>query len=106
MSLFSPDSLQEVVHGRTRLLVLAVLSHVGSIEFVALRDRLKLADGSLHKSLKKLEDVQYVKLAKGRDEAGRSKTTIEMTPAGHKALQAYLDDIRELTASIPDPRKR
>ena len=103
MSLFSPDSLQEVVHSRARLLILAALSQASSIEFVALRDRLKLADGTLHKSLKKLEDVGYVKLKKGRDESGRSKTTIEISLAGHKALQGYLDDVRELAASVPKP---
>ncbi len=101
MSLYQPTQIDDVIHGRNRFLVLTALSNESSMEFVELRDRLGLQDGSLHLALKKLEEVRFVELAKGRSDAGRSRTTVKITSKGRKAFYAYLDELKELMATIP-----
>lgn len=100
MSLFDPDGMQEVLYGRIRLLVLAALSKKDILDFVELRDMLKVQDGSLAHALKKLSEVNFVKIDKGRDENGKSRTTVTMTATGRRALLTHLRDMQDLAQSL------
>jgi DNA-binding MarR family transcriptional regulator len=102
MSLFDPDSMQEVLHGRIRLLILAALAKQDVVDFVELREMLRVQDGSLHHALKRLDEVKFILLEKGRDENGKSRTAVRLTADGRNALRAYLRDIQELAQSLPD----
>lgn len=87
--------LDDVVHQRTRLGILALLRSGVAIEFAAIRNELHLTDGNLNRHLKVLEDAELVASTRqtGR---GRPKTWVSITPAGRKALDAELAALRAL----------
>jgi DNA-binding MarR family transcriptional regulator len=87
--------LDDAVHQRTRLGILAVLCEAGRADFAYLRDRLELTDGNLSSNLRRLEDAGYVRVEKVID-GRRPRTWLEATPAGREAFAAELDALREL----------
>jgi DNA-binding MarR family transcriptional regulator len=100
MSIEDPHSLNEVVHGRTRLKVLATLSNVAAMDFVTLRDQLNISDGALSLAVKKLHEFDLVKLSKSH-EMGRSKTTISISSKGQKELDVYITQLQSIIGIIP-----
>jgi DNA-binding MarR family transcriptional regulator len=92
---FDTDNIDEIIHGRVRLGLMAYLSGVESASFAELKARTGTTDGNLSTHMRKLEDAGYVavtKTFKGR----RPLTTAAMTQAGRKAWIAYLDAMRGL----------
>lgn len=89
--------LDDTVHQRSRLGILALLRSGVAIEFGAIRDALRLTDGNLNRHLKVLEDAQLVTSSRqtGR---GRPKTWVQITAAGIEALDAELAALRALIA--------
>ena len=92
---FDIDRIDEVIHGRLRLGVMAYLSGVETAEFNELKRRLSATDGNLSVHLRKLEDAGYVAIEKGY--AGKKPlTTVTLTEAGRAAFIAYLDAMYRL----------
>jgi DNA-binding MarR family transcriptional regulator len=88
-SLGNLNDLDEVIHGRVRLGVMAYLSGAGSADFNELKTRLQVTDGNLSVHLRKLEQAGYLKVEKGY--SGRKPTTtMALTAAGRKAFADYL----------------
>lgn len=92
---FDINRLDEVIHGRVRLGVMAVLSGVECADFNTLKARLQTTDGNLSVHLRKLEDAGFVAVNK-RFEGRKPLTEASMTPAGRKAFVAYLDAMQGL----------
>ena len=92
---FDIDGLDEVIHGRVRLGVMAFLSSAEAAEFGQLRERLQLTDGNLSVHLRKLEDAGYVAIEK-RFVGRKPNTRVSLTAAGRAAFVAYLDAIGRL----------
>jgi DNA-binding MarR family transcriptional regulator len=95
----SPDvdvgAIDDVIHGRLRLGVMAYLSAVSPATFPELADKLGATNGNLSTHLTKLEKAGYVRVEKGY--AGkRPQTLAHLTPAGRKAWIQYLDAMRAL----------
>jgi DNA-binding MarR family transcriptional regulator len=98
--------LDDAVHQRTRLGILAVLCEGGRTDFTYLRDILDLTDGNLSRNLSKLQDAGYVRIDKVI-EGRRPRTWISATRAGRAALAAEIAALREIIATVPEPlRKR
>jgi DNA-binding MarR family transcriptional regulator len=94
---FDIDQIDEVIHGRVRLGVMAFLSTAQEAEFLALKTRLQVTDGNLSVHLRKLEDAGYVAVEKSF--AGRKPLTrVRITPEGHAAFLRYIDAIGKLVA--------
>jgi DNA-binding MarR family transcriptional regulator len=94
---FDIDQIDEVIHGRVRLGVMAYLSGLESADFNALKARLGASDGNLSVHLRKLEDAGYVAIEKGY--AGRKPLTrVRLTDAGRSAFVRYLDAMGRLVA--------
>ena len=92
---FDIDDLDEVIHGRVRLGLMAFLSSADAADFATLKARLQLTDGNLSVHLKKLEEAGYVAIDKAF--VGRKpQTTVKITPAGRTAFANYLDAIGKL----------
>ena len=94
---FDIGGIDEVIHGRLRLGVMAYLAGAGagSAEFNELKGRLQASDGNLSVHLRKLEEAGYVTINKtfvGR----KPLTTVRLTPDGRKAFVDYLDAIGRL----------
>lgn len=95
---FDIGRLDEVIHGRVRLGVMAVLSGVDSADFNTLKARLRTTDGNLSVHLRKLEDAGFVAVTK-RFEGRKPLTEASMTPAGCEAFVAYLDAMQGLVGN-------
>ena len=96
-------SIDDVVHQRTRLGVLAILRESTRMDFCALRDELGVTDGNLSQHLRVLEDASYVEVEKGY-EGRRPRTWARATPAGNEALVKELKLLsRIISASGYDP---
>ena len=87
---FDIGRIDDVIHGRMRLGIMAVLSGVESADFNTLKARLQATDGNLSVHLKKLEEAGYVAIAKSFVN-NKPLTRASITPEGRKAFAAYLE---------------
>ena len=94
---FDLDGIDEIIHARLRLGVMAVLAGRESAEFNDLKARLRATDGNLSAHLRKLEEAGYVAIEK-RFVARKSLTEVRLTTAGRAAFVAYLDAMGRLVA--------
>lgn len=86
---FDHNDIDDVIHGRLRLGVMAYLSAVSPAVFGELRDKVGATDGNLSTHLKKLEEAGYIlqeKLFVGK----KPQTRIHLTEAGRKAWLAWI----------------
>ncbi len=89
-----PD-FDPLIHERIRLGILSALAVNSSLTFNDLKKVLNTTDGNLSVHARKLEDAEYVRCEKSFD--GRMpRTTYELTAAGKKALEKYLDHMESL----------
>ena len=86
---FDIEGLDEVIHGRLRLGVMAYLSSAESADFTTLKVKLGVTDGNLSVHVSKLDEAGYVAINK-RFVGKKPQTTISITPAGRAAF-AYFD---------------
>lgn len=94
---FDITAIDEVIHGRVRLGVMAYLSSAQTADFNTLKVRLDVTDGNLSVHLKKLEEAGYVVIDKSF--VGRKPhTQVSLTAAGRDAFVAYLDAMSSLVA--------
>ena len=91
--------LDDVVHQRVRLGILAVLAEAPKADFGELRSILKLTDGNLSRHLTVLEDAGYVNQEK-MFEGKRPKTWVSITKAGKKAFDDEVAALRALLDGV------
>jgi DNA-binding MarR family transcriptional regulator len=91
--------LDDTVHQRVRLGILAVLSEASRADFGYLRDALELTDGNLSRHLAVLEAAGLVKVEKTLD-GKRTRTWVQATKVGKQALQAEVAALRDLIARV------
>ncbi len=92
---FDIDGIDEVIHGRLRLGVMAYLAGRDSADFNDLKARLKATDGNLSAHLRKLEEAGYVAIDKSFVDR-KSLTRVRLTTSGRDAFIAYLDAMGRL----------
>jgi DNA-binding MarR family transcriptional regulator len=92
---FDIERLDEVIHGRLRLGIMAYLAGAGTADFNTLKARLQATDGNLSVHLRKLEEAGYVAIDKSF--AGKKPLTqVRMTDTGRAAFIRYLDAMAAL----------
>ena len=100
------DLLDETIHQRTRLAIMASLSAVDSLEFNDLKEQLGLTDGNLSTHLSALERAGYVTCDKtfvGK----KPRTTVAQTPAGRTAMERYINLLQGIISQAePSSRKQ
>ena len=90
MSAFDIGQIDDVIHGRMRLGIMAYLASAEVADFNELKRVLEATQGNLSIHLRKLEDAGYIAIEKsflGRKPLTRAR----LTAAGRKAFAAYLD---------------
>jgi DNA-binding MarR family transcriptional regulator len=87
--------LNDTIHQRVRLGILAVLKETRRADFAYLRDELHLTDGNLSQHLSVLEDGGYVEISK-TIEGKKVRTWVSATKAGRSALASELRSLRAL----------
>ena len=91
--------LEDDVHQRVRLGVLALLSGVTRADFSHLKHALGTTDGNLGQHLRVLEDAGLVTLTK--DTAGqRGRTWVRITRKGRTALRREIQALKEIVAIV------
>lgn len=103
MAEFDHTQLDDLIHSRIRLAVMAVLASVERAEFTFLRDKVNATDGNLGSHLRKLEEAGYITVAK-RFAERKPVTDYALTPAGRAAFQAYLERLAALVGSATDTK--
>lgn len=64
------------------------------------RNAIQLQQGSLYPALQRLERRRWIKSKWGASENNRRARFYELTPAGHKQLEAEEDNWRRLTEAV------
>ena len=89
------EAIDEVIHGRLRLGIMAYLSAVNPASFPELLDKTGASNGNLSTHLSKLEAAGYVTQEKGY--AGKKpQTLVHLTEAGRDAWIDYLGTMQSL----------
>ena len=87
--------LDSVIHERARLGIVSALAANERLSFVELKSLLGATDGNMSAHARKLEDAGYITAHK-RFEGRVPRTEYELTPAGHEALEHYLEHMEAL----------
>lgn len=95
MSRFDHTAIDDVIHGRLRLGIMAYLSTVSPAAFNELKAKVNATDGNLSTHLAKLEEAGYVKLEKKFVDK-KPRTNVHLTARGRKAWIDYLAKLQAL----------
>ena len=95
MSSFDIGGIDDVIHGRMRLGIVAYLASAEVADFNELRNLLNATQGNLSVHLRKLEDAGYVAIEK-RFVGRKPQTLARLTDSGRKAFASYLTAIAQL----------
>jgi len=91
----STHEIDRLIHERLRLGIISALAVNDSLTFKELKHTVKTTDGNLSVHARKLEEAGYVNCSKTF--AGRTpKTEYNLTAAGRRALERYLDHMEAL----------
>ena len=92
---FDHTQLDDVIHSRIRLAVMAVLISVEQAEFTFLKDKVKATDGNLSVHLKKLEDAEYISVQKKFIDR-KPVSTYRLSAKGRRAFESYVKRLEGL----------
>lgn len=95
MASFDIGKLDDVIHGRVRLGVMAYLAEVEVADFTELKNLLDVTQGNLSVHLRKLEEAGYVSIDKSFIDR-KPLTRVRLTHGGRSAFAAYLEAIGKL----------
>ncbi|MES1199220.1 MAG: transcriptional regulator [Pseudomonadota bacterium] len=101
VSEFDHSSLDDVIHGRLRLGVMAYLSTVSPASFGELKEKTNSTDGNLSTHLSKLEEAGYVRVEKTYN-GKKPLTRVHLTKPGRSAWIAYLARLESLIAATKE----
>jgi DNA-binding MarR family transcriptional regulator len=93
------QGLDDTVHQRTRLGILAVLAEGHRVQFGFLRETLELSDGNLSRHIATLEGAGYLVVEKGYD-GRRPRTWVHITRKGKAALTQEIEAMRALVSQF------
>ena len=92
---FDYKKIDEILHSRIRLAIIAVLASVDEIEFVALKEKVGATDGNMSTHTKKLEDADYIKVKKTFIQ--RKPTTFySLSEKGRNAFKNYIEQLESM----------
>lgn len=95
----TPVELDRVIHERVRLAIVSALAGADSLSFNELKDLLDITDGNLSVHARRLEEAGFITCEKSFvDRVPR--TEYELTTAGRRALDEYLDHMESLIRRV------
>ena len=102
MTDYDHAAIDELLHSRVRLAIVAFLAGAGTAEFAAVRRAIKTTDGNASVHLRKLEDGGYVAVEK-RFVARKPQTLYRLTPTGRRARSNYVAHLEALLTAGKQP---
>jgi DNA-binding MarR family transcriptional regulator len=100
MNTFDYQQLDDIIHSRIRLAVMALLASLETAEFTYIREKVGATDGNLSVHLKKLEEAEYLAVTKSFIDR-KPITMYTLTKKGRKAFELYLSRL-ELLLKQPE----
>lgn len=97
MGKFDIGGIDDVIHGRVRLGIMAYLADAEVADFNELKAALQATQGNLSIHLRKLEEAGYIAIDKSFLNR-KPLTRARMTPKGRVAFADYLDAIAKLVS--------
>jgi DNA-binding MarR family transcriptional regulator len=94
-------NLDQVIHAPARLMVLAYLYVVESVDYVFLMRLTGLTWGNLATHLNKLEQAGYIAIDK-QFQGKKPHSTIRLTDEGRAAFRAYKNSMSQVLDDLPD----
>ena len=98
-SAFDYRGLDDVIHSRIRLAIMAILASVEDATFTHLRDEIGLTDGNLSTHMSRLVEAGYVETHRVLDD-GRAATRHRLTAEGRTAFGDYLTRLEKLLGGL------
>ncbi len=95
MTDFDHAAIDELLHSRVRLAIIAFLAGAETADFSAVREAIKTTDGNASMHLRKLEDAGCI-AAKKRFVARKPQTRYTLTENGRNALLDYVAHFERL----------
>ena len=86
--------LDPLLHSQLRLAIVSLLLSVETADFVYLKEKTNATAGNLSVQLEKLETAGYIKVKK-EFVGKKTRTSCQLTDTGRKALEDYIDALRE-----------
>lgn len=93
--------IDQVIHAPARLMILALLYVVESLDYVFLKNQTGLSWGNISTHLTKLENAGYVTIEKGY-QGKKPQTKIQLTRQGRRAFKNYKRDLQQVLDDLPD----
>lgn len=95
MAAFDVNRLDDAIHGRMRLGIMAYLADAEAADFNELKDLLDATQGNLSVHLRKLEEAGYIEIVKSF-QGRKPLTRAHITTAGRQAFAGYLETLAKL----------
>ena len=86
--------LDPLLHSQLRLAIMSLLLSVEEADFVYLTEKTEATAGNLSVQLKKLDTAGYIQVTK-EFVGKKTRTSCRITDTGKKALEDYIDALRE-----------
>lgn len=99
MSEHPAAGLDETVHQRHRLGILAIAAEAGQVDFGYLRRTLDMTAGNLSRHITILDEAGLIDVEKGY-EGKRPRTWLTISTAGRRALAAEVAALRALVKAV------
>jgi len=100
---FDTDEIEDVVHARGRLNILAYLATVEFADFMHIVEEVNLPKGSVLQHLKRLEEAGYVTMTRTLAPKG-TRTRCRLTRAGQKAFDDYIAKVNAMFGAVKAAR--
>ncbi len=98
---FNIEKIDDLIHSRLRLGIMAYLANAESATFSELKAALNVAAGNLSIQIRKLEDAAYIKVDK-RFIGRKPQTTTRLTAKGRRAFSQYLAALTGIVGNTLD----
>lgn len=95
MSDFDYQQLDDTIHSRIRLAIVAVLISIDEAEFNFLKEKVNATDGNLSVHLRKLEEAGYIFVRKEFVDR-KPKTIYTLSKKGKKAFEIYIERLEKM----------
>ena len=95
MGAFDVGAIDDVIHGRMRLGIMAYLADAEAADFNELKALLQATQGNLSVHLRKLEEAGFIAIEKSFLNR-KPLTRARITPTGRAAFAAYLEALGKL----------
>jgi len=89
------DAVDDIIHGRLRMGIMAYLSTVNPASFPELLEKTGTSNGNLSTHLTKLEGAGFVRQEKGF-KGKRPQTLVYLTQTGRQAWIDYLEAMKKI----------